>query len=212
MTISFDAGSPGYARKSEFMRKHKRDPISNLSNFIHFNKFKGNIKQGSGNPSTYWLETLKGHQLNIFGRISNSFQIQSSLSSEDVMNWRENEDEWKYLERHFLTDIEAKVTIKTSLVESIDITVTASLMKPRLALESEINFGQVQLNDHSFADIRLVNPTNETVQFRLLISFISHKETYLFREKLFIQICFFMEGVSTELKILSDEYVVQFMD
>ena len=128
------------------------------------------------------------------------------------MSWRENEDEWKYLSRHRLTSIEAKVTIKTSLVDPIYMDIKASLIKPRLAIETNINFGKVQLDDFSSSNIRLVNPTNETVQFRLLIDTIQEPDTYLFKEKMLIQIMFYMEGISDIVKMLSEDFVLNFLE
>lgn len=137
--------------------------------------------------------------------------MNESLNYRDILAWRDREDEWMTYERRHKTVINATLEIKTSLVEKLEIPVEASLRKPKISTEASLDFGALQVGSRATKDVVLTNPTSETVQVQLFVSydldksFISKqtdKQAWLdkgaFRDRMLRQIDLHMRGVDLE--------------
>lgn len=68
-----------------------------------------------------------------------------------------------------IEDIYAVITVKTSIVGSIQIPVTAYVTRPKILVERFVDFGGVQVGSYKTRDLELKNPFNETLYVNLFI-------------------------------------------
>lgn len=82
----------------------------------------------------------------------------------NLPTWIENN--WIY---GVIENIHAIVTVKTNIVGSIQIPVTASVTKPKILKERYIDFGGIQIGSYQTRALELENPFNETLYVNLFI-------------------------------------------
>lgn len=176
--------------------------------------FKQSIT-GGAQGQAQGLGTSRGseHRLNtgVFAPPEKDFKVNESLNYRDILAWRDREDEWKTYERRHKTTINTSLEITTSLLEKVEIPIETSLKKPQISTEKSLDFGALQVGSRATKDVILTNPTSETVQVQLFVSydldksFISKqtdKQAWLdkgaFRDKMLRQIDLHMRGVDLE--------------
>ena len=99
------------------------------------------------------------------------------MNEDDVSLWRSYQSQSltspTWIEGNWIQgvieDIHAEITIKTNIVSSIKIPVTAYVTKPRILVDRFIDFGGVQVGAYKSRSLELQNPFNETLFVNLFI-------------------------------------------
>ena len=99
----------------------------------------------------------------------------STVTNEDVALYRGHKNAkllqpiWINDDNDVIEEISAVLTVETSVVDSIEIPVTATVVRPEILSESLIDFGSVQIGAQKSQDLELFNPFNETIFVNLFI-------------------------------------------
>ena len=99
----------------------------------------------------------------------------STVTNEDVALYRGHQNAkllqpiWINDDNDVIEEISAVLTVETSVVDSIEIPVTATVVRPEILSESLIDFGSVQIGAQKSHDLELFNPFNETIFVNLFI-------------------------------------------
>jgi len=150
----------------------------------------------------------------LFSSPERDFNVSAPISREDILSWRERNEEWIELERLGKTSISTSIELETDLLGEIEVPVEASLKKPEIVQDAPIHFGKVQIGDLVSKDVQIYNPTSEPLELQLFLGFsldndffgksdasdeIAWNERGAFNEKMLRQISIFMKGVSLDL-------------
>jgi hypothetical protein len=138
---------------------------------------------------SFHMDSVKAHDT-IFNS-AESVIGQPSLTVFDIAAWRTKRFQVKnppmYFQGRWLRDviepIEATVTIKTSIVDKIEIPVRAFLVEPRILVVKDIDFGKVQIGTQAFSDVTVSNPFNHTLAIEFYIGRNYLKHTHLSEKK-----------------------------
>ena len=83
--------------------------------------------------------------------------------------WRSKKQKSKEIynksDAEILERIEAKLTIKTNIVDQIEIPVHGFITEPKILHAKSIDFGKVQLGSKRSERVEIYNPFNETLYF-----------------------------------------------
>ena len=99
------------------------------------------------------------------------------MTEDDVALWRSYMSQSvtppTWIEKDWISgiieDIHAVVTIKTNIVGSIEVPVSAHVTKPKILMNRFIDFGGVQVGSYKTQSLELQNPFNETLYINLFI-------------------------------------------
>lgn len=113
--------------------------------------------------------------------ISNYTQVISealkTVNEDDVALWRSYQSQNLMLPtwiegnwiQGVIEDIHAVVTVKTNIVGSIQIPVSAQVTKPKIISDRFFDFGGTQVGSYKTKSLKVVNPFNETLYVNLFI-------------------------------------------
>ena len=98
-----------------------------------------------------------------------------TVTNEDVALYRGHQNAkllqpiWINDDNDVIEEIRAVLTVETSVVDSIEIPVTATVVRPEILSESLMEFGAVQIGAQKSHDLELFNPFDETIFLNLFI-------------------------------------------
>ena len=98
-----------------------------------------------------------------------------NINENDIALWRSFNQQLKTTMKYgpdsmdVLEEIDCKVTIKTNVLDQINIPVKAVVAKPSIIKERILDFGVTQVGSHKKASIELHNPFNETLYLSLFL-------------------------------------------
>ena len=78
---------------------------------------------------------------------------------------------WSEMERDGLTSINSSIIFDTEEMGTIEVPVRAEVKRPRLIQEESIVFDTLQVGETEWHDLYLENPTNESIQLQLFLSY-----------------------------------------
>lgn len=115
--------------------------------------------------------------------VSNYTQLVSEalsvVSGDDVALWRSKKQKsltmpgtWS---SDIIEDIQATITIKTNIVDQIEVPVRGFITEPKILGAKTIDFGQVQIGSKRSERLEVFNPFNETLYFKLFIGRSTHE-------------------------------------
>lgn len=110
----------------------------------------------------------------LFGALGSDYSLNAGhrgLNFKDILTWADRERQWAHLAREGLTRINTTVDIDTDLQGKISVPLTAELKKPRIVVDDALDFGSVQIGRAVRKDIYVENPTNDTIEFQVFISY-----------------------------------------
>lgn len=97
----------------------------------------------------------------------------SVISGDDIALWRSKKQKSKEIysksDAGILEKIDAKLTIKTNIVDQIEVPVRGFVTEPKILHAKSIDFGEVQLGSKRSEKVEIFNPFNETLYFQLFI-------------------------------------------
>jgi len=86
------------------------------------------------------------------------------------MIYKDKQKQWERLASMGKTEIDSYVTMETNVIQNITVQVKAFLRKPEITSEEEIDFGIVQIGTSMSRGIKIINPTEETLQVTLFLT------------------------------------------
>ena len=92
-----------------------------------------------------------------------------SLTYRELYLWKKNEEYWNYLGQNGKTEINANITVVTSLKSKI-INVRSFLIKPNLVKKEEIDYGLIQVGQIVEKYIEGYNPSDSILEMRLFLA------------------------------------------
>ena len=95
--------------------------------------------------------------------------MQKSLTYKELYFWKKNEEYWNILGQNGKTEINANITVVTSLKSKI-INVRSFLIKPNLVKKEEIDYGLIQVGQLVEKYIEGYNPSDSILEMRLFLA------------------------------------------
>ena len=95
--------------------------------------------------------------------------MHKSLTYKELYFWKKNEEYWNYLGQNGKTEINANITVVTSLKTKI-INVRSFLIKPNLVKKEEIDYGLIQVGQLVEKYIEGYNPSDSIIEMRLFLA------------------------------------------
>lgn len=85
--------------------------------------------------------------------------------------------------KDIVEQIDARVTIKTNIVEKVEIPVKAFITEPRIVPVKDIDFGKIQIGTQAFSDVTVSNPFNHTIAIEFYIGRNTLRQMHLAETK-----------------------------
>ena len=95
--------------------------------------------------------------------------MEKSLTYRELYLWKKNEEYWNDLGQNGKTEINANITVVTSLKTKI-INVRSFLIKPNLIKKEEIDYGLVQIGQLEEKNIEVYNPSDSILEMKLFLA------------------------------------------
>ena len=95
--------------------------------------------------------------------------MEKSLTYRELYLWRKNEEYWNDLGQNGKTEINANITVVTSLKTKI-INVRSFLIKPNLVKKEEIDYGLVQIGQLIEKNIEVYNPSDSILEMKVFLA------------------------------------------
>ena len=95
--------------------------------------------------------------------------MEKSLTYRELYLWRKNEEYWNDLGQNGKTEINANITVVTSLKTKI-INVRSFLIKQNLVKKEEIDYGLVQIGQLIEKNIEVYNPSDSILEMKVFLA------------------------------------------
>lgn len=108
-------------------------------------------------------------KMNLFKTFMNAINLSSILTYKELFLWKEKEKYWNKLSTTGKTEINANVTLTTSMGKK-NINIESFLIKPSLVKNDEINFGLVQMGKLVNNYVEIFNPSDKVLMVKLVLA------------------------------------------
>ena len=105
----------------------------------------------------------------LFKTFMNAINLSSILTYKELFLWKEKEKYWNKLSTTGKTEINANVTLSTSMGKK-NINIESFLIKPNLVKNDEINFGLIQMGKLVNNYIEIFNPSDKVLMVKLVLA------------------------------------------
>jgi len=108
-------------------------------------------------------------KMHLFKTFMNAINLSSILTYKELFLWKEKEKYWNKLSTTGKTEINANVTLTTSMGKK-NINIESFLIKPSLVKNDEINFGLVQTGKLVNNYVEIFNPSDKVLMVKLVLA------------------------------------------
>ena len=93
------------------------------------------------------------------------------LTFGDFLTAADHDQMWSEMERDGLTNINSSIIFDTEEMGTFEVPVKAEVKRPRLIHEETMVFDTLQVGETQWQDLYLENPTNESIQLQLFLTY-----------------------------------------